>query len=273
MPALVLLAAAGLHLVLRWARTRRREGRTTAVRRVTAVLCVLAVLSVGINLGLAVLYQRKLNPGVPESELASFLRFQYELHRDVPGGAPPDVVHGGDRLPRDIPETGTLYVVGDCDALYFSVGYGWRALERTPATGSHLLRVRFAEPATPAWQPLVTSGTPGAATWVAARVLPDGRVRFGYRAQGTDDVWHESPPQDVGRDRTATVGVVLDTRTGGVEVTLDGRPVLGLTTLVRPADDATVGRNDLGGPVAATFAGTVEEPAVPPTLCRDLLRG
>jgi hypothetical protein len=271
-PLLVLLAAAGVHLVLRWARTRVHEGRTTAVRWATAALGALLVVSVGINLGLSVLYQRKLNPGVAESELADFLRFQYDLHRDVPGGAPPHVVRGGARLPTDIPESGTLYVVGDCHGLYFSVGYAWRALERTPATGSRRLRVRFPDAATPVWQPLVTSGTAGSATWVAANVGPDGRVRLGYRAQGIDDEWHESPPQDPGADRSATVRVVTDTRTGSVEVAFDGRTVLGLSTPVRPSDDATVGRNDLGGPVASTFSGEITELPAAPTLCRDLLR-
>lgn len=281
MPLLVLLGAAGVHLLLRWARTRRRVGGTRAVRLVGAGIAAVVVVSVAVNLGLAVLYQRKLNPGVPESELASFLRFQYDLHDRFPGGEPPGIVRGGDRLPVDPPRAGTLYVVGDCDGLYFSVGYDWRALERTEGTGRWRLSVRFppiveqspsATAAVGEWQPLVTSGTTGAANSVAARVLPDGRVRFGYLAEGLDEAWSESPPQRLDADRTAVVDVVTDTRTGTVQVSVDGRTVLGLSTLVRPADNAVVGRNDLGGPLDTTFGGDIRELPVEPTLCRRLTR-
>ncbi|MGZ8734935.1 MAG: hypothetical protein ACXW1M_07075, partial [Acidimicrobiia bacterium] len=141
-----------------------------------------------------------------------------------------------------------------------------------PATGHYRLRAHFPDAPAAAWQPLVTSGTPGAASFVASRVLPDGRVRFGYRAEGIDDSWHESAPQQLGPDRTARVDVVADTRTGNVEIGVDGRTVLGLSTLVRPADDATVGSNDLGGSVAETFAGDITELPVEPALCRRLLR-
>jgi len=118
----------------------------------------------------------------------------------------------------------------------------------------------------------VTTGSPGAASYIAVRTLPDGRVRFGYLAQGIDDTWHESAPERLPPDRAGQVDIVADTRIGGVVVRLDRDVVLGLSTIVRPTDNATVGRNDVGGPVAATFAGEIVERAVEPTLCRDLLR-
>ncbi len=272
MPVLVLLAVAGLHLLFRLARGRARTGRKQRLlQAVGGGVVVLAVVSVAINLSLATLYQRKLNPGVPRSQLASFLRFQYDLHRHVPGGAPPDVAHGS-ILPAEPLPAGSLFVVGDCDGLYFSLGNGWRALERTPATGRYHLDVRFPGAAPTTWQPLVTTGTPGGASYIAARTLPDGRVRFGYLAQGIDDAWHESAPQRLRSDRTGRVDIVADTRIGNVVVRLDGREVLGLSTIVRPTDDATVGRNDVGGPVATTFGGEIIERVVEPTLCRNLLR-
>jgi hypothetical protein len=66
--------------------------------------------------------------------------------------------------------------------------------------------------------------------------------------------------------------VVDDTRTGRVEVAVDGETAFDLTALVRSAEGATVGRSDIGGPVAAEFAGSLRELPIRPVRCRELLR-
>jgi len=267
-PLLVLLGAAGLHIVLRWSYSRPR--RTVAVGGAWAVLAVAALGSVWVNGSLAILYQRQLNPAVTEAELSDFVDFQYRTHARFPGGTPPSIERGPELPPSPRPR-GTVFVVGECRGLYFSTGGAWRALERTETTGGWKLDVRFSDSPTRRWQPLVSSGTPGAGNFVAARVLPDDQVVFGYFAEGQTDTWIQGSPVDLPPGRRAVLDVVDDTRTGRVEVAMDGAVAFDTSTLVRPTIDPTIGGSDVGGPVARRFDGDVAQLRIHPDLCESII--
>jgi len=112
-PLLLVLAGAGLFVVLDAVDRRPRRVRVT----VALAAGLLALLSIWVNLGLAVVYQREFSPFTTDPERAAFVRFQ----RDAPGGANVVVRHG-DALPAHPPAGGTLFVVGDCDGVYWTDG-------------------------------------------------------------------------------------------------------------------------------------------------------
>lgn len=268
-PLLVLLAVPGLHVALAWI-TRPSTGR--AIKRVVIVcLATLGVFSVWANVGLAILYQRTLAPTeVNDWRIADFVRFQQSIHSHVPGGAMP-YVRRGDVLPRPGP-LGTIFVLGDCREVYWSGGDSWRGIERTRSTGYWRLRTTFAATPGDAWQPLFVNGTSGAGSYLAVRVLPHARVVFGYISDGTHAQWLQSPPVGIRPSTASVLDLVYDPSTGKLEVRVDGRLVVDAPLLLRPIENPTIGRSDIGGPVVATFAGTISELPTSPTLCRSLTR-
>jgi hypothetical protein len=65
-----------------------------------------------------------------ESGARSFAEFQYLIDESLFGGAAPAVIRSEDgQLPLGAAR-GTIVIVGDCDALYRTDGYGWGPLER-----------------------------------------------------------------------------------------------------------------------------------------------
>jgi hypothetical protein len=266
-PLVFLLSAAGLHIVL----ARLAAPDAARLKRVgVAVLAVLAALSVWANVGLAVLYQRTLAPTiVNEWRLADFVRTQHSIHDAFPGGDWP-VVQRGEQLPKEPGPLQTLFVLGDCRALFWSGDDAWRTIERTNSTGYWKVRAAFAAPSDQ-WQPLLVSGKPGAGSYIAARVLPDNRVVLGFYTDGPDAKWFESKPIAVASG-PHEIGLVYDASTARVEALVDGRLVMDLPFFIRPAENVTLGRSDIGGPVDARFAGELSELPVEPTLCRELTR-
>src|SRR5262249_11631248 len=130
-PLLVLLGIAGLHTLLRGV---DRGGRTKALMGGVAVVpVVLAAASPWVNFALALLYQREYSPFPTEAERAAFVRFQYDFADSLTGGTSTNV-RVGRRLPAPLPE-GTVFVLGNCDAVYWSDGSTWHPIERTRAAG------------------------------------------------------------------------------------------------------------------------------------------
>jgi hypothetical protein len=268
-PLLLLLAVPGLHVALAWI-ARPSTGR--AIRRVVIVgLATLGVLSVWANVGLAILYQRTLAPTeVNDWRIADFVRFQQSIHSHIPGGAMP-YVRRGEVLPRPGP-LGTIFVLGDCRAVYWSGGDSWRAIERTRSTGYWRVQTTFAAAPRDQWQPVFVNGTPGAGSYLAVRVLPHARVVFGYISDGTGRPWLQSPPVHIRPSTASVLDLVYDPSRGQLAVRVDGRLVVDAPLLLRPIENPTIGRSDIGGPVAAAFAGTISELPTSPTLCRSLTR-
>jgi hypothetical protein len=265
MPLMFLLGAAGLHVVLAWVSA---PGRARLKRVGVGALCVFAVLSVWANVGLALLYQRTLAPTlVNEWRLADFVDRQRSIHDVVPGGEWPDI-RRGDVLPKPGPLQ-SIFVLGDCRAVYWSGGDAWRAIERTNSTGRWRARVTFAPVPGDAWQPLLTSGRPGAGSFIAARVLPDSRVQFGFTTDREDAEWLETQPFRIGPG-PHEMDLVYDASTARVEARVGEKLVMDLPLLIRPAENVTLGRSDIGGPVSPRFAGEFTELPAQPTLCRKL---
>ncbi len=176
MPLAILLAAAGVQLLLRWSHHRVDE-RSTRHVVVWGLLGVLGLLSVWWNVGLGVIYGRLLDGSVRQPDLASFVAFQYDLQHRFPGGSPP-ALRRGPVLPHAA--DGEVFVVGKCTGLYWSDGKKWVLLEGTPTTGTFRMRVTFADRPTD-WEPLVTTFPPDTKPqYMAVRTRADHRVQFAY---------------------------------------------------------------------------------------------
>jgi hypothetical protein len=64
--------------------------------------------------------------------------------------------------------------------------------------------------------------------------------------------------------------LVYDASTARVEARVGEKLVMDLPLLIRPAENVTLGRSDIGGPVSPRFAGEFTELPAEPTLCRKL---
>jgi hypothetical protein len=267
-PVLVVLAIAGLYLTVRAA--AGWQARRARVVLAATALTVLAVASVWGNVGLAVLYQYQLEPGVTDHEFASFQRLQYEVHDVLPGGAPPEVRRRRTVAEAD-PEIGDVLVVGDCIGAYGYDGTHWIALDRSPAAGERHLRVRF--PATTnGWEPLVVGVAPdGKPLGVVARVS-DRKLQVSLNGV------LNAEPVPIDTDRVHDVAIVIDPYTGEYRVTVDGTDVQQMETpnryysrQVPRLHDVTVGRNRVMVGVAPRFSGQVRDATPSSSFCKDVL--
>jgi hypothetical protein len=229
------------------------------------------VLSLGINTGLGIEYSRAFD--ATDHDLAAFVSFQYDLHDRFPGGAAP-YVRTGSRLPLADDREGTLFVLGRCDALFWSNGFKWRVLERGEGGGQFRLRVRF--PTAPTgWQPLVASGPGDARQYLDVRVVARGRVQVAY------DTVFAAKPVRVDPGRSHEIDVLMDAipgslAAGTISLSIDGKVALAMrlpNTLIhdtlKPLTHVTVGRADIPG-VAAAFSGTLEHLPADTPLCQKV---
>ena len=267
LPLLVLLGLVGLHVLLRaFAEVDRRR---LVVRAAAAGVVVLAVVSLWVNFSLALLYQRVFNVFLSPPERAAFIGFQHEVDELVPGRSRFDL-GVGPTLPRPEPALAdTLFVIGDCDGLYWSDGETWFGVERTAATGEYPLRVTFPDRRPGTRETLLTVGTGNEVERVIVEYRNDDRVVFGLVSAFEDGRTFRSDPVDVEPDRSYDLDVVVDSDAGRFDLALDGEPVVGLTVPISPGPVA------IAGPDSATddtdFSGTVEHVPSRPTLCRELV--
>ena len=233
-PLLLILGAAGLAATVRVSSARTR-------RLIAGTVAVLGALSLWVNTGLALQYQRAYGPNIPPDLRASLVRWQH----DLPGG-PLRLGGSGAELPTAAGRA-ELYSVGDCDGLYWSDGMAWHAVERTPATG-HLKGLL------PAPSKRTVVARAGKAQ-IVAEPLPGDRARLVY--VGSGDERDEGDPVDVSSAVWA-LDVVVDRRLGHATGAIDGKPSLDVFSLLIPR-----GEVKLAAVVQAL-------PPEPPTLCRDI---
>jgi hypothetical protein len=264
-PLLVLLGIAGLHGFLRYVDagvTRRALVATGAV-----VFAILAAASLWVNFALAILYQRQYSPFPTASERAAFVRFQYDLADSLTGGASTNV-RVGPTLPDPLPE-GTVFVLGACDAVYWSDGSTWHPVERTQAVGRYPLDVTFPERRAGTRETLLTAGPPEAQDKFGVEYLRDRRVRFWFTSPRLGNELF-GPIHGIRPGHPMRLDVDYDTALGKLDVTLDGDDVLGAYPLTGGA--VTVA----GTPAAAgvlDFSGVAHLRPTSPTFCARIAPG
>ncbi len=247
-PLLVLSALAGIYLLISWTVSRPHGA---AVRLAWVAVAGLAVLSVWFSTGLTIAWQRGWDPQVLTTS-------------SVSSSFPP---------PGDL---GNVLIVGDCAALYRSSGSEWRALELTPKAGRAHLLATFPTDRTSGREPLMVSGERGNGQYVFVEYRPGNRVVFGTILQGADVV-HRGRPVGVVAGARYALDVEIDPQVPQVSVLLNGARVLEYlatsSDVIEPVRHVTIGRNDIGGPVAAEFTGRLEERPIATPDCRRYQRG
>ncbi|MEP6624070.1 MAG: hypothetical protein ABJC79_06490, partial [Acidimicrobiia bacterium] len=272
-------------------RTRRRPRRLVLV-----VIAGLGVFSVLANISLAVSYHYT-GPWAPEHVSAPFLADAIRLHETFPGGTP--TVHHTNSLPFPPPARGSLYVVGDCDAVYWSAGRipslawsPWHGVQRDSTAGRYDFTVAFPAVAPPpgTTEPLVIRGTPGRFQAMSVIYLPGNYIRFAFASEGhaglphgqqnargfvTDKVRRYEPGARV------HMVVVMDPNNGQVRVELGNKTVYRFfqveltprqnSEYIFPTKTVAFGRNDDGLPMRPAFSGTLVRTRTPrPSLCKTL---
>jgi hypothetical protein len=265
LPLLVLAGLAGLHVLLH--RLDTPATRRAVARAVAIGLATLAALSLWVNFGLAILHQRAFSGSLSEDERAGFIGFQHDVDQALPGGTRLDV-RRGEQLPEPGP-TGRLFVLGDCDGLYWSDGDAWRGVERTAATGRYRLRVRFPRRPPGTREPLVVTGTPGSGDYLAVEYHDHSEIAFTFESEAYD-VTLAGEPRAIEPGREYQLDVLRDASVGRLRVDLDGEPALGLALLIQAAP-VTIGRTDIGGPVDDKFTGAIERVPVRARLCSEIV--
>jgi hypothetical protein len=270
-PALTIGAAAGLQLLLARVGELPRE---RWLRPALVGLGVLVVAGTWINLSLALVYQRLYSPNVKDDVIAGFLDTTYDVGQSL--GLDPRVpISTGPELPATAPR-GSLFAIGDCDALYVSDGMDvnavkvspWNAVERTEAGGRYLRQVTFPERPAGWREPIMSVATPSGNGVLFAEWRGGAGVALAYEGPGFRK---ESSTRYLPSDQTFTMDLVADPRVLLLQIWLDdelmfetyygavdGRPVIGR--------DVT-GRDD----IADTFGGTMDRLPARAGLCEELL--
>ncbi len=250
-----LVVASAVAMVDIW---RRLDGRSRRVRiGVFSAIGVVALFTIVANIGMAVVPNEEFSP----TQVYNFVNTQNSIS-NLTGHPIKANVRRGNELPPWAP-AGQLFVIGDCDGLYYSTGesyatvpaqqytratwlpvqYG-HAFQRTFAVTAHHLVTHGAE-----WMPLLHVG-PGT---VSAKATPSrypGRVEVSFELIEPGQTPLPGLPTLITIGYTDNVVVITDPVKHLVEVTLDGVP---FTT--SPPKGVPQCRTHRGHPWAAPFGG------------------
>ncbi|MET0420493.1 MAG: hypothetical protein ABW073_02195, partial [Acidimicrobiia bacterium] len=269
-PLLVVGGVVGAWWLAHWLSTRRRWLRAVVI----GVVAVLAAWGVWVNAGLTYLYTHTYQPDVGTQELAELIATQLRIHDQLSDGPPSKVLHMDALAKLDVAPAGTLAVVGDCDALLWSNGRGWRTVEQTAATGLYPLRVRLA-PARPGTREPLASVVDGDVTTVlwALRGNDGARLQLswfdgaGVEHVATDDAGRRRSQAIVHDGDLVDVALRLDLGLGLLDlasVALDDEIVLHGFGPMSPGT-ITYGRQPFPAAGATTVTGTVKPGPRPTT--------
>ena len=183
LPLLAIPALVGAPLTLDWARRH-----TPVIRSIVTALAVgAAVFTVLANLALGYIFQRAYAPVTPPDQIAGFIRKQLTVDGWFGDGKLSDVRHGATLPERG--EYGDIFIVGDCEAVYWADGMdtnavklsNWNGVERAEGQGAYEATVRFSEPAEEQLEPLlnIVGGTGEVSVFAFIDPVAD-RMSFGY---------------------------------------------------------------------------------------------
>lgn len=252
------------------------ERRSVSRRVVVVVLSVLTLLGTLANVPLAYTYQRAYSPNAGPDRLAAYVDAQRAVASAVGEG------RGDVSIGDELPSGGRLddvFIVGECDALYWSDGLptnavklsNWNGVERQNGVISGT--IRFAEASGVQRTLLVTTSDGDKTVQLPARIDAATVDRSGQPAFVVIDhdrgVFNFGIGEFVGPDvalpigSTLSFGVIVDPRVGIFEVTVDGQVVVtsgyfgGDRILVATESDAAV---------------TIDAEPVTTPVCERLLR-
>jgi hypothetical protein len=235
------------------------------------VVTILGVGSIWFNVGLGLVYQRVLEPGIPITTRASFVSIQERIDSGL-GNVPPSEVRQGPVLPvaRGVP--GSLFIAGRCSGLYQLVGGQWFAVEEGASAGHDRFEVTFEPVQRPTRQPLVTLVGLGANDILAVHYLGNNKIAFSYLPPLQGATWLDGSVVTIVPGESYTIDVTLDTALQEVSVVLDGNEDYDLDFFMVP------GRVEIGrrvAPVAGlspSFTGHLKSVPVATPLCDSILR-
>jgi hypothetical protein len=264
LPFVVLAALLGVQvLASRWTTPGRKGLRAAAV----VALAALAVFSVWANVGLTLDKQRLTDPAAPATRV-SMVGTQYDIAHALGMGLPD--AHFGARLPARPMRSGSTFVVGACDTMYWSTGSAWIALQGTNAGGWFTIDARLAPSLT--WQPLVSWGSGARQAAVALRRERDRIVLSVIQRGPTGTRVHRafaSVPYLGGRRQR--VALQIDLPLGNVRASIDGASVFDEPVAGMPDGAFHLGIARIPG-VATSFDRTLRNVPVHPRVCETILR-
>ncbi len=271
LPLLAIPALVGAPLSLAWVRRH-----TPAIRSIVTALAVgAAVFTVLANLALGYIFQRAYAPVTPPAQIAGFVRTQLTVDGWFGDGRLPNVRQGSS-LPEG-GDYGDIFIVGDCDAVYWSDGMvtnavklsNWNGVERAEGQGAFEATVRFAEPAEEQLQPLlnIVGGSGEVSVFVLIDPITD-LMSFGYLSP--DIEWRGSTVE-LPFDQDLPMRMVLDPRVRIFELYIDGRLVL--ATGHDGGTEITEGDGSRHTKAMVDrFGGVITPDPIELSVCPDLLR-
>ncbi len=274
LPMLIIPALAGAVVLTSWLRTRRHlVGRT-----VVSALAIAGVFGLSANLALGYTFQRAYSSVTPPSLLAGYIRTQLSVDEWIDDGRLSNVTQG-DTLPAE-GDYGDIFILGECDALYWSDGMdtnavkksNWNGVERADDHGAMEAQITFERPDAPVALPIFTlSPKAGSAVGKTVFVFIDpGKewFQFGIAALSHDG-WL-GPELALDYDTAYSMRAVIDPRVSVFELYLDDRLVL--SAEYDGGTDITLRENTYhNGLFSDHFVGTLERTPIQMSLCRDLL--
>jgi hypothetical protein len=275
LPLVVLACLVGFHVGVQRLRSLRRRLVRSAL---WTVIVVLAVFGVWVNIGLALVYQRELEPNIPTSARAQFVSVQAHVDSALFGAHPPPVASVSS-LPRSAP-VGSLAVVGNCTGLYQFDGSQWFVIELGPKGGGITLQMTF-PPGGGLWsrQPVVEIGGPPDGELLAVQEVPGHKVRLSYRSLVHGQPWWNGSIFAVVRGRTYRVTASFDARLDQVNAAVDGTTRLNLVSTPGffryPVLAPGAVHLGTGPPISGTstrFDGSIHRLPTTTPICSELVR-
>ncbi len=287
LPLIVVSALAGAPILTGWlssmntamsASSRSTIGRRLTGRAVIGVAVVGGLFGTAANVALGYTYQRAYSPVTPAYQIEGYLQTQLRVDEWIDDGRL-DNVRQGDELPQS-GNYGDIFIVGDCEALYWSDGMrtnavkrsNWNGVERADGEGAFEATITFNRPSETQAMPLfTTTAGPGQRVGDTVFVIINPTAdtfAFGVISEGRDNWLDFELSLDFGKPYS--VRAVLDPRVDILELYIEKRLVLAVQ--YSAGTDVTFGEDTYDYTYLSNeFEGTIVPKSTEMSLCRDLL--